>query len=147
MKVIFQTDVKGQGKRGELKEVSDGYARNYLLPRKLAIEASADNLNVMKLQDKAKREKEARELKLAQEHAGRIEGATVHLSAKAGGTGKLFGSITTKEIADALAEFLGEPVDRKNILNEEPIRAFGTYEFKIRLYPGVTAGFYVVVSE
>lgn len=147
MKVIFQTDVKGQGKRGELKEVSDGYARNYLLPRKLVIEASADNLNVMKLQDKAKREKSARDLKFAEEHAARIEGVTVHLSAKAGSTGKLFGSITTKEIADALALFLGEPVDRRNILNDEPIHAFGTYDIKIKLYPGVTAGFYVVVSE
>jgi large subunit ribosomal protein L9 len=147
MKVIFQADVKGQGKRGELKEVSDGYARNFLLPKKLAVEASSTNVNVMKLQDKAKKEKDAHDLKLAKEHAARIEGATVHIAAKAGGTGKLFGSITTQEIADGLSSFLGEPIDRRNILNDEPIRAFGTYEIKIRLYPGVTAGFYVVVSE
>lgn len=147
MKVIFQKDVKGQGKRGEMKEVSDGYARNFLLPQKLAIEASSDNVNVMKLQDKAKKEKEARELAQAKEFAGRIEGVSIKLAAKAGSQGKLFGSITTKEIGDALSEYLGEQIDRRNILNDEPIRAYGTYEIGIRLHAGVTATFYVVVSE
>ena len=147
MKVIFQTDVKGQGKRGELKEVSDGYARNFLLPRKLVVEASSDNLNVMKLQDKAKKEKDARDLALAQEHAAKIEGASIKITAKAGEQGKLFGSITVKEIGEALAKLLGEEIDRRDIVMDEPIKSFGSYELKIKLYPGVTAGFYVVVSE
>ena len=147
MKVIFQTDVKGQGKRGELKEVSDGYARNFLLPRKLVVEASSDNLNVMKLQDKAKKEKDARDLALAQEHAAKIEGASIKITAKAGEQGKLFGSITVKEIGEALAKLLGEEIDRRDIVMDEAIKSFGSYELKIKLYPGVTAGFYVVVSE
>jgi large subunit ribosomal protein L9 len=101
----------------------------------------------MKLQDKAKREKDARDLAQAKDHAAKIEGVSVRIPAKAGGQGKLFGSITSKEIGEALSELLGEDIDRRNIVMEDSIKAFGTYELKIKLYPGVTAGFYVVVSE
>ena len=104
MKVIFNVDVKGQGKKGEMKEVSDGYARNYLLPRKLASEATADNINTMKLKEKAKAALIAKEKAEAEENAKRLSAITVTIRAKAGGAGKLFGSVTSQEISDALRE-------------------------------------------
>ena len=102
MKVIFNEDVRGQGKRGEMKEVSDGYARNYLLPRKLASEATPDMLNAFKLKEKAKKAQMAREKAQAEENAKRLEGVVVKISARAGQGGRLFGAITSQEISDAL---------------------------------------------
>ena len=102
MKVIFHEDVKGQGKKGELKEVSDGYARNYLLPRKLASEATADNINALKLKEKAKAAQIAKEKAQAEENAKKLGGVQVIIKAKAGNAGKLFGAVTSQEISDAL---------------------------------------------
>ena len=107
MKVIFNVDVKGQGKKGEMKEVSDGYARNYLLPRKLAMEANADNLNAYKLKEKAKAAQIAKEKAAAQETASKLSGIQVKIAAKAGSAGKLFGSVTSREISEALREQFG----------------------------------------
>ena len=107
MKVIFNVDVRGQGKKGELKDVSDGYARNYLLPRGLAAEATADNINAMKLKEKAKAAQLAREKAQALENAKKLEGVQVIIRARAGGAGKLFGAVTSQEISDALKEQFG----------------------------------------
>ena len=102
MKVILQQDVKGQGKKGQMIEASDGYARNFLLPRKLAVEATADNVNKMKMQDKAKAAREAAEKAEAQAVAEKLQGLTVKVHAKAGTGGRLFGAVTSKEVSDAL---------------------------------------------
>ena len=104
MKVIFLQDVRGQGKKGEMKEVSEGYGRNYLLPRKLAMEANKDNLNALALKEKAKKAQEAREKAQAQENADKLKDVVVTIRARAGGSGKLFGSVTSQEIADALKD-------------------------------------------
>ena len=126
MKVILLADVKGQGKKGELKEVSDGYGRNYLLPRKLAMEATADNLNAFKLKEKAKAAQLAAENAKAEENAKQLESIVVKISARAGAGGKLFGSITSKEISEALAAQYGIEVDSKKIVQAEPIKGYGS---------------------
>jgi len=147
MKVILSQDVKGQGKRGQLVDVSDGYARNYLLPRKLAVAATSDNLNAMNLQDRAKKEKVDRAKTLAEDLAARIEGTTVTLHAKAGSTGKLFGSITTKEIAELLSQELGQEVDKRDIVAADHIKSYGVYELKVKLHSGVSASLQIEVAE
>ena len=110
MKVILTQDVRGQGKRGQMIEVSDGYARNFLLPRKLAQEATADNVNTMKMNDKAAQERQAKERAEALEIRNRMKDMTVVVTAKGGGAGRLFGSITNVEIADALAKLIAPPI-------------------------------------
>lgn len=125
MKVIFNEDVRGQGKRGEMKEVSDGYARNYLLPRKLASEATPDMLNAFKLKEKAKKAQMAREKAQAEENAKRLEGVVVKISARAGQGGRLFGAITSQEISDALREQHGIEIEKNKIVQSEPIKSFG----------------------
>ena len=139
MKVILNADVKGQGKKGELKEVSDGYARNYLLPRKLATEATADNLNAFRLKEKAKAAQIAREKAEAEENAKKLGAIQVKIAAKAGSNGKLFGSVTSKEISDALHE--------QKIVQAEPIKSFGAYEVKCKLGYEVTGTIHVLVIE
>lgn len=146
MKVILQQDVKGQGKKGQLIEASDGYARNFLLPRKLAVEATADNLNKMKMQDKARREQEAAEKAEAQAAAAKLKECTVRLTAKAGAGGRLFGAVTSKEIADALKAQYGLEINKAKIVQDEPIKAYGTYELKCKLGYEVTGSIKVVVS-
>ncbi len=146
MKVILQQDVRGQGKKGQLVEVSDGYARNYLLPRKLALPATADNVNTMKLQDKAKKEQQAREKAAAQDLAGRLKDCPVKITAKAGSAGKLFGSVTTKEISGALKEQYGFDIS-KSQLQAAPIRAYGTYTVKCKLGYEISATVTVEVTE
>ena len=131
MKVILNVDVKGQGKKGELKEVSDGYARNYLLPRKLATEATADNLNAFRLEENAKK-------------LGAIQ---VKIAAKAGSNGKLFGSVTSKEISDALHEQFDLTIEKQKIVQAEPIKSFGAYEVKCKLGYEVTGTIHVLVIE
>ena len=130
MKVILNVDVKGQGKKGELKEVSDGYARNYLLPRKLATEATADNLNAFRLKEKAKAAQIAREKAEAEENAKKLGAIQVKIAAKAGSNGKLFGSVTSKEISDALHEQFDLTIEKQKIVQAEPIKSFGAYEVK-----------------
>ena len=147
MKVILQQDVKGQGKKDQMVEVSDGYARNFLLPRKLAVEATADNLNTMKLQEKAKKAKEAAEKAEAEAIAQKLTGLTVKLTAKAGAGGKLFGSITSKEVADALKKQHNIDINKSKIVQDDPIKTFGTFQLKCKLGYEVTGTINLVVAE
>ena len=147
MKVILLQDVRGQGKKGQLIEASDGYARNFLLPRKLAVEATADNLNTMKLQEKAKKAKEAAEKAEAEAIAAKLKEVTVTIPAKAGNGGKIFGSITTKEIAEQLKAQQGIDLPKAKLVLADPIKAFGGYEIKAKLGYEVTGAFKVMVVE
>ena len=133
MKVILQQDVKGQGKKGQMVEVSEGYGRNFLLPRKLAIPATADAINTMNLKEKAKKAEEARMKAEAQEIAEKLKECTVKLTAKAGNGGRLFGAVTTKEIAEGLKAQCGIDIPKQKLVLDEPIKAFGTYEVKAKL--------------
>ena len=147
MKVIFQQDVKGQGKKGELKEVSEGYARNYLIPRKLAAEATKDNLNAFALKEKAKRAQELRDRQNAEESAARLKDVVVTIRARAGSNGKLFGSVTSQEIADALQEQHGITVEKNRLVQAEPIKAFGNYEVKCKFGFGIDGTVNLLVIE
>lgn len=147
MKVILQQDVKGHGKKGQMVEVSDGYARNFLLPRKLAVEASAENINTMKMQDKAKKAREAEEKAQAEAVAEKLKSCQVKIRAKAGQGGKLFGSVTSKEISEALKEQHQLDVNKSKIVQADPIKAFGSYEIKCKLGYEVTGTIYVLVAE
>lgn len=147
MKVILNQDVKGQGKKGQLVEVSDGYARNFLLPRKLASEATADNLNAMKLQAKAKAEKESKDKQEALELVEKLKGLQVKVTAKAGAGGRLFGSVTSGEVSDALKTQFDIEIDKKRIVQDEPIKNFGAFELKCKLGHEVTGVINVLVAE
>ena len=147
MKVIFSTDVRGQGKKGEMKEVSDGYARNYLIPRGLAAEATADNINAMKLKEKAKAAQIAREKAQAEENARKLEGVQVLIRARAGSSGKLFGAVTSQEICDALKEQFGIEIEKNKIVQAEPIKTFGSYTVKAKLGYEVSGNINVLVVE
>ena len=147
MKVVFLTDVRGQGKRDEIKEVSDGYARNYLLPRKLAAEATPDMLNAIKIKEKAKAVQAAKDKAAALENAKRLESIVVRVPAKAGAGGKLFGSVTSKEISDALHEQFDLTIEKQKIVQAEPIKSFGAYEVKCKLGYEVTGTIHVLVIE
>lgn len=147
MKVILQQDVKGQGKKGQLVEVSDGYARNFLFPRKLAVNANADNMNKMQLQEKARKAQEAKERAEAEAVAEQLKGCVVKLNAKAGSGGRLFGAVTSKEIADALQAQHGIVINKSKISQEEPIKSFGTFELKCKLGYEITGTVYLVVAE
>jgi large subunit ribosomal protein L9 len=147
MKVVFLTDVRGQGKKDEIKEVSDGYARNYLMPRKLAAEATPDMLNSIKIKEKAKAVQAAKDKEAAIENAKRLDSIVVRVPAKAGQGGKLFGSVTSKEISDALAEQFEIAVDKKDIVQTDPIKNFGSYAIKCRLGYEVTGTINVMVTE
>lgn len=146
MKIILLQDVKGTGKKGEMHEVSDGYARNFLLPRNMAVPASAQAVSEMKAKaSSAERKREAQKQE-AMETADRLNGKTVNINAKAGSTGRLFGSITAKEIADAIEQQFELTVDRKKIVLSQDIKAYGEYQAGIRLGMGVTADITVQVS-
>ena len=147
MKVILMQDVKSIGKKGELNEVSDGYARNFLLPRKLAKEANAQAMNEFKNAEAAKEYKVKVETEKAQENAKALSGKTVKISAKAGQNGKLFGSVTAKELAEEIGRQYGVEVDKRKIVLENDIKAFGTYSFDLKFYNGITATMSVVVCE
>ena len=147
MKVILNADVKGQGKKGELKEVSDGYARNYLLPRKLATEATADNLNAFRLKEKAKAAQIAREKAEAEENAKKLGAIQVKIAAKAGSNGKLFGSVTSQEISDALKAQHGIEIEKNKIVQPEPIKTFGSFRVKAKLGYEISGTINVLVIE
>ena len=147
MKVILQQDVKGHGKKGQMVEASDGYARNYLLPRKLAVEATADNVNKMQMRDKAVAAQAAAEKAEAEANAAKLKEVMVKLSAKAGMGGRLFGAVTSKEIADGLKAQHGIEIAKTKIVQDEPIKSFGTYELKVKLGYEVSGTLKVVVSE
>ena len=146
MKVILSSDVKGQGKKGQLVEVSDGYARNYLLPRGLAVEANAANVNVMKTQKAAADHRTALEIAAARETAEKLKGKTVKMTAKGGENGKLFGSVTSKEIAEQLEKQFGIAIEKRKLTCPE-IKAFGTYTIDAKIYPDISAEFFVIVGE
>ncbi len=147
MKVILQQDVKGQGKRGQMVEVSDGYGRNFLLPRKLAVEATAENVNTMKMQDKAKAARLAEEKAAAQALAERLEGVQVKIKARAGQGGKLFGSITSKEISEELKAQFGLDVGKSKIVLSDPIKSFGAFDVKCKLGSEVSGVIHVLAIE
>ena len=147
MKVILQQDVKGQGKKGQMVDVSDGYARNFLLPKKLAVEASADNVNTMKLQEKARLAKLAEEKAQAQAIAEQLKELTVRIVAKGGNGGRLFGAVTTKEIVDALKNQHKIDINKAKLVQDEPIKSFGGYELKAKLGHDVVGTVKVVVVE
>ena len=147
MKVILQQDVKGQGKKGQLVEVSEGYARNFLLPRKLAIEATTDAINTMNLKEKARKAEEARQKAEAEEISKKLKDCPVKLTAKAGNGGRLFGAVTTKEISEGLKKQFSIDIPKQKLVLDEPIKAFGTYHVKAKLGFEITATVSVAVSE
>ena len=147
MKVILQQDVKGQGKKGQMVEVSEGYARNFLLPRKMAVPATADAINTMNLKEKAKKAEEARQKALAEETAEKLKECMVKLTARAGAGGKLFGAVTTKEISEGLQKQYGIDVPKQKLVLEEPIKSFGSYQVKAKLGFEVSGTVYVSVFE
>lgn len=147
MKVILPQDVRGQGKRGQMIEVSDGYARNFLLPRKLAQEATADNINTMRMNDKATQERQAKERAEALELRNRMKDMTVVVTAKGGGAGRLFGSVTNTEVSEALAKQAGVQLDKRKIVLDEPIKSVGVYTVKCKLGYEINAELKIEVKE
>ena len=138
MKVILTRDVEGTGKAGEVKDVADGYARNYLIPRKLAVPASASALKGVEQRKAAESQKAAREEAAAQELAARLTAAPVVVTAKVGDQGRLYGSITSADIAEQLSKAIGQPFDRRMIQLDEPIRQLGSFEVPVRLHRAVS---------
>lgn len=147
MKIILTQDVRGQGKRGQMIEVSDGYARNFLLPRKLAQEATADNINTMRMNDKATQERQAKERAEALELRNRMKDMTVVVTAKGGGAGRLFGSVTNTEVSEALAKQAGVQLDKRKIVLDEPIKSVGVYTVKCKLGYEINAELKIEVKE
>ena len=147
MKVILQQDVKGQGKKGQLVEVSEGYARNFLLPRKLAIAATADAINTLNLKEKARKAEEARMKAEAQAIAEKLKEGPVKLTAKAGNGGKLFGAVTTKEISEGLKKQYDIDIPKQKLVLDDPIKAYGSYQVKAKLGFEINGTVYVSVYE
>ncbi len=147
MKVILLQDVKGKGKKGQLLEVSDGYARNFMLPKKLAMEATADAINTMRMNDKAAAEKMAREKAEAMELSRKLRAMTLVVKAKGGGAGRLFGSVTNQEIADALAKNAGIRLDKRKIVISDQIKNVGTYTVNCKLGYEISAPLTVKIEE
>lgn len=146
MKVILNQDVKGQGKKGQLVEVSDGYARNFLLPRKLAKEATADNINVMRSQQESEAYKKQMALEDAQALSEKLKSIKVEIKAKAGENGKLFGSVTSKEVVDELLKQHHIKLDKKKLSLPDGIKTLGTTIVEVKLHPGVSGQITVSVS-
>ena len=145
--MILQQDVKGQGKKGQLVEVSEGYARNFLLPRKLAIAATTDAINTMNLKEKARKAEEARQKAEAEATVEKLKECQVKLTAKAGNGGRLFGAVTTKEISEGLKAQYGIDIPKQKLVLEDPIKAFGSYQIKAKLGFEVVGTVYVSVFE
>ena len=147
MKVILLQDVKGKGKKGQMLEVSDGYARNFMLPKKLAIEATADAINTMRMNDKATQERIAKEKAEALAVSKQLRAMTLVVTAKGGGAGRLFGSVTNQEIADALEKNSGIKLDKRKIVISDPIKAVGTYTVTCKLGYEINAPLTVKIEE
>lgn len=147
MKVIFLQDVKGSGKKGEIKNVADGYARNMLLPKGYAVEANASNMNKLEGAQASAQHKIDVDIQAAKEAAEKIKGKKVNISAKAGSNGKLFGSVTAANVADSLAEQLGVKVDKKKISLSSDIKNFGSYTATVKLYNSIAETIDVEVVE
>ena len=147
MKVILKADVRGKGKKGQMIEVAEGYARNFLLPKGMAVLATADAVNTMNLQAKAKAKADAEAKAAALEIAEKLKSCQVKIAAKGGEGGKLFGAVTGKEIAAALKEQYGMDVDSKKLVLEQPIKTFGSFEVKAKLGFEISGTVYVLVTE
>jgi large subunit ribosomal protein L9 len=147
MKVILKQDVKGLGKAEDLVNVNDGYARNFLFPRGLAVEASASNINIMKTRKEAEKSKKARELAQARELAEKLKNILVVIKTKSGENGKLFGSITSKDISDKLKKDFKIDIDKKKIVLPEPIKSTGNFDIEVKLYPEVSGKLSVKIEE
>jgi large subunit ribosomal protein L9 len=147
MKVILKNDLKGAGKAGQLVNVSDGYAKNYLIPRGLAIEADSNALNVLKGKEQAEKHRLEMEKQHASEAANALKDKTVKIFAKAGAGGRLFGSVTSKEIAAAIKEQLNIEIDRRKIIMQDEIKTYGSVQIEAKLHTGITTKFYVIVGS
>lgn len=146
MQVVLKQDVKDLGKKGQLVNVSDGYGKNYLIPRKIAVIADATALNELKNREAAEAHRLAVEKANAEAAAAAINGKTVKITAKAGANGRLFGSVTSKEVSEKLKSEFGVEIDKKKIMLED-IRNFGTYECNVKVYTGISALIYINVGE
>ena len=140
-------DVKGQGKKGQLVDVSDGYARNFLIPKKLAVEANASNMSELRNAETKKRIKEEKELAAAKDAAAKLEGVMVKLQRTGGADDKLYGSVSSKDIAEALAEQFGIEIDKRKIVLDDPIKAYGSYTVNVKLHPSVSGKINFVVTK
>ncbi len=147
MKVMLLADVKGQGKKDQIVNVSDGYARNFLFPKKLAVPADAKIMNEVKNKEAAKKHHDEMERQAALETKSKFEGIIVKLYATAGADGKFFGSVTSKEIAETLETQYGIALDKRKIVLADPIKAFGTYSVDVKLYPEITGKLSVLVAQ
>lgn len=147
MKVVLKADVKGSGKKDQLVEVSDGYARNFLLPRGLAVAANTAAINEVKTKESAKQHHAQVELEEAKETAAKINGITVSVQAKAGKNGRLFGAVTGMDIARAVNQTAGVNIDKRRVVLDADIKNYGQYEVEVKVYPGVVAKVKVVVEE
>ena len=147
MKVILKADVRGKGKKGQMIEVAEGYARNFLMPKGLAVLATADAVNTMRLQEKAKAKADAEAKAAATEIAEKLKGMQVKVVSKGGEGGKLFGAVTGREISAALKEQHGVDIDSKKLVLEEPIKSFGSYQVKAKLGFEISGTVYVIVTE
>lgn len=147
MEIVLLEDVKALGKKGQIVKVNDGYARNFILPKKLGVEATTKNLNDLKLQKANEKKLAAEQLAAAKEMAEKIEKLSVTLSMKAGESGKAFGSVSSKEIAAAAADQLGLEIDKKKLVLPEPLKTFGTHEVPLKLHKDVTAKLAVKIVE
>ena len=147
MKVILMQDVKGQGKKGQLVDVSDGYARNFLIPKKLAVEANASNMSELRNAETKKRIQEEKELAAAKDAAAKLEGVMVKLQRTGGADDKLYGSVSSKDIAEALAEQFGIEIDKRKIVLDDPIKAYGSYTVNVKLHPSVSGKINFVVTK
>ena len=146
MEVILKADVKGLGKKTEKVTVSDGYARNFLFPRGLAAEANAQLISEMKNKQSSEQFRAAEELKAAQDNGEKIKGKTIVMKAKGGTNGRLFGSVTSKEIAEQIKSVYNIEIDKKKIIVED-IRSFGTFQCTVKIYTGISANIFIVVGE
>lgn len=147
MKVILKQDVKGLGKKEQMVEASDGYARNFLLPKGLAVEASASNVNIMKTKKEAEAHKKEREIAQAKELAKKIKDITLTLKVKAGDNGKLFGSITSKDVAEAMKTQQKLEIDKKKLVMPDAVKSVGTFEVEVKLYPEINSKFTVKIES
>ena len=147
MKVILKADVRGKGKKGQMIEVAEGYSRNFLMPKGLAVLATADAVNTMRLQEKAKAKADAEAKAAATEIAEKLKGLQVKVVSKGGEGGKLFGAVTGREISAALKEQHGVDIDSKKLVLDEPIKSFGSYQVKAKLGFEISGTVYVIVTE
>ena len=145
MKILLLADVKGQGKKGDVVNVSDGYANNFLLKRGLGVIATADKINSVEIHNKAIEKQKAAERQKAQEDAARLKGQTIRITVATGSQGKMYGSITNKEIADELTA-LGYPVEKKQVILKEPIRTTGNYTAVVKLYAEISVTINIIIE-